>query len=150
AGKWFVSITVAMEHPPTKTRTGENQIGIDLGCSSMATLSDGTKIEGPKPVRNLLGKSRRRNKSLSGKQKGSENRKKAKLKLARLHCRIRCIRQAAIHELTIRLILNNSVIAVEDLNVKGMTKLKSVARSVNDQSFYEIRRQLTYKADLYG
>ena len=150
AGRWFLAITIELSEPPQKARTGESQTGVDLGCSTLATLSTGDKIEGPKPLKKLFKKLQRLSRRLSKKQKGSNRGSKAKQKLARLHYRISNIRKAAIHELTTRLILENKVIAIEDLCVKGMQKLKTVARSLVDQSFYEIRRQLDYKSRLYG
>ena len=93
ADRWFVSITV---DTPTNShlRPAENQgaVGVDLGVAALATLSTGEVIVGPKPHKALLARLRRLSRSLSRKQKGSANRQKAKLKLARLHARIAAIR----------------------------------------------------------
>src|SRR5262249_45166538 len=87
--RWFVSITVEVPHKDKQT-ANENQVavGVDLGISHLATLSTGEKIAGPKPYRQLINQVKKLSRSLSRKQKGSNNRKKAKIKLSRLHYRI--------------------------------------------------------------
>lgn len=150
AGRWFLSITVELSESPQKARTGESQVGVDLGCTTLATLSTGEKITGPKPLKKLLKKLQKLSRILSRRQKGSKRRAKIKHKVAKLYYRISNIRKAAIHTLTTKLVLENAEIALEDLNVNGMQKLRTVARSLSDQSFGEVRRQLTYKSELYG
>lgn len=117
---------------------------------TLATLSTGEKVEGPKAHKRLLDRVRRLSRSLSRKKKGSANRYKANKKLARLHARMANIRTDALHKLTTGLVLNNTVIGIENLNVRGMASNHSLARHVMDQSFHEFRRQLEYKAHWYG
>ncbi len=83
---------------------------------------------------------------MSRKVKGSANRQKAKVKLARLHAQISNIRKDALHKLTTDLTRRFHTIGIEDLNVKGMVKNRHLARSVSDMGFFEFRRQLEYKA----
>ena len=149
-GKWFVSIAVELDDTQKPLpKTGE-QVGIDLGISDLATLSDGTKIKAPKPLKNKLKKLQRLSKSLSRKQKGSNNREKAKTKLSRLHDKISCIRKDFTHKLTTQLVKSYDVICIENLNVKGMVKNRKLARSIHDLGFYEFKRQLIYKANQWG
>ena len=149
ANKWFVSITIEVQDKAIQT-TNENQgvVGVDLGITSFATLSTGEKIVGPKPHKQLLNRVIRLSRSLSRKQKASNNRNKAKLKLSRLHYRIANIRRDAIHQLTSKLVKNFDTIVIEDLNVKGMIKNRRLSRSINDMGFFEFRRQLTYKTSM--
>jgi len=149
ADRWFASFSVEIEHT-APNRENQAAVGCDLGLTQLATLSDGTVIENPKALRRNLTKLRRLQRSLSRKGKGSSNRKKARMKVARLHYRIRCIRQDVLHKLTTMLAKTFTVIGIEDLNVLGMMKNRKLARAVADVGFYEFKRQLAYKAQLYG
>lgn len=144
ADKWFVSITVEM-NPVQTTHENQGVVGVDLGVKSLATLSTGEEIKGPKPHTALLKRLKNLSRSLSRKAKGSKNRNKAKQKLARLHARISNIRLDAIHKLTTSLSRRFDTVVIEDLNVRGMMKNRKLARSISDMSFYELRRQLAYK-----
>ena len=152
ADRWFVSLTV--DTPDTShLPKAENQgvVGVDLGVSAFATLSTGEPpVPGPKPYKALLKRQQRLSRRLSRKEKGSANRRKAKAKLARLHARIRNIRQDAQHKLTTDLTRRFHTIGIEDLNVKGLLRNRHLARSVADMSFHEFRWQLDYKAAMRG
>jgi putative transposase len=152
ADRWFVSIAVEMpDRPKQPKQAHENErVGVDLGVSAMATLSTGEKIAGPKPHTALLRRLKQLSKSLSRKVKRSKNCAKAKIKLARIHSRISNIRLDAIHKFTTGLVRRFHEICIEDLNVRGMVKNRRLARSVSDMGFYEIRRQLEYKAAQNG
>lgn len=151
ANKWLVSITV--DTPNKKIQpANENQVavGIDLGLSHFATLSTGEMITGPKPHKKLLDRLKRLSRSLSRKQKGSNNRNKAKLKLSQLHYRISNIRRDAIHKLTTSVTKKFQIIGIEDLNVKGMIQNRKLSRSISDMGFFEFRRQLEYKTSMHN
>ncbi|MEB6589904.1 transposase [Pseudomonas asiatica] len=151
AERWFVSITVDAEddsHLPKAENQGA--VGVDLGVSALATLSTGEIITGAKSHKALLTRLQRLSRSFSRKQKGSENRKKAKGKLAKLHARIAAIRSDALHQLTTNLTRRFHIIGIEDLNVRGMVKNRHLARSIADMGFFELRRQLEYKAAMRG
>lgn len=152
ADRWFVSITVDTpddSHLPKAENQGA--VGVDLGVSALATLSTGEPpIPGPKAHKALLARLQRLSRGLSRKVKGSENRKKAKAKLARLHARIGNIRKGALHQLTTNLTRRFHTIGIEDLNVKGMMANRHLSRAVADMGFFEFRRQLEYKAARRG
>lgn len=152
ADRWFVSVVVEIADriEPIKNFQNQTVVGVDLGLSTMATLSTGEKIAGPKPHKKLLTRLKLLSKGLSRKIKGSKNQAKAKTKLARLHARISNIRLDAVHKFTTELVTNFTTICIEDLNVSGMVKNRRLARSISDMSFHEIRRQLEYKAIQYG
>jgi len=151
ADRWFVSITVDTSdtsHLPKAENQGV--VGVDLGVSVLATLSTGEKIAGPKAHTKMLSRLQMLSRSLSRKQKGSANREKARIKLARMHARIHDIRQDALHKLTTGLTSRFHTIVIEDLNVSGMVKNQHLARHIMDMGFYEFRRQLEYKAAMRG
>jgi putative transposase len=150
AGRWYASITV--DTPDLSLPPAENQgaVGVDLGVSALATLSTGEVFTGPKALRTLLGRLRRLSRALSRKVKGSRNRIKAKLKLAKLHARIGNLRRDGLHQLTTSITRRFHTIGIEDLNVKGMLSNGRLARAVADMGFYELRRQLAYKAAWRG
>lgn len=151
ADKWHISIQVELSEETT--HTSENQaVGVDLGVSVLATLSDGEKITGAKASRKYENKLRRLNQELSRRkgakngEKQSHNFKKTKRKVSRLYVKMADIRADDTHKLTTTLTQKFNLIGIEDLNVKGMMSNRKLARSVADMSFFEFRRQLDYKA----
>jgi putative transposase len=151
AGRWYASITVDTPDDP-RLPQAENQgaVGVDLGVTTLATLSNGEKVVGPKALRTLLDKVRRLARSQSRKVKGSHNRAKAKMNLAKLHARIAAMRRDCLHKLTTDLTCRFHTIVIEDLNVKGMLKNHCLARSIVDMGFHEFKRQLIYKTARRG
>jgi putative transposase len=149
ADRWFIAIPVEIDRPEPVCESPAT-VGIDLGISTAVTLSTGEKIDSPKPLKKHLQRLRRRSRSHSRKQKGSANRRKSARKLAKLHARIAHIRQDWTHKTTTELTQRFAVIGIEDLNVRGMVANEKLARAINDIGFYELRRQLEYKAALAG
>jgi putative transposase len=149
ADRWFASVMVDTSDIQPVAQPQE-AVGVDLGVSVLATLSQGEPVQGPKAHTALLGRLRRTNRALSRKRRGSRNAAKAKRRLARLHARIANIRKDATHKATTKLAKTYRRIGIEDLNVRGMTRNRCLARAIMDGGFREFRRQLEYKARFYG
>ncbi len=157
ADRWYVSLTCEVERPdpelretlPSRASLEGEPVGIDLGLEAFAVLSDGTRLEAPKPLKKALRLLRRRSRQFSRKQKGSRNQAKAALRLARLHRRVRNIRRDFLHKLTTWLARTKPVLVVEDLNVRGLERWR-LSRSVADVGWGAFRRMLEYKARWYG
>jgi putative transposase len=150
ADRWFVSVLVDTKIDDNPVKDEHDFIGVDLGIKTMAECSDGRQFEAPKPLKRMLKALRRLNRRLHRRKIGGKNRAKTREKLARLHYRIKCIRQDCLHEATSTIAKTKRFVVLEDLNVASMLKLRSNARSISDIGFYEFRRQLEYKSKLYG
>jgi putative transposase len=143
ADKYYISFVC--EYTPTKT-SGTELTGIDLGLSSLITLSDGTKVPNPYYYRKGQKKLRRLQQIFSRKKKESKNRRKAHIALAKYHERISNRRLDHLHKLTRTLVNNNQVIGLENLAVKNMVKNPKLSKSIQDASWSTLLRLLSYKA----
>ena len=150
AGHWYASITVNTSDSPVPSADNQGAVGVDLGITALATLSTGETFRGPKALRGLLVRLRRQSRALSRKVKGSRNRTRAKLKLAKLHERIANIRRDSLHQLSTSITRRFHTIGIEDLNVKGMLSNRHLARAIANMGFYELRRQIEYKVAWRG
>jgi putative transposase len=149
ADRWFVSFGAEVSCPTPIPLEGD-AVGIDRGIKSFASLSDGTVIKHPGSLGVHLRKLRRMSRAHSRKRKGSANRRKSSLRLARLHRRIRNERRDFLHKSTTRLAKSKAVIVIEDLSVKNLLRNRRLARHISDAAWGEFARMIAYKTQWYG
>lgn len=148
AGRWFVSLLcedIIEPLPPVETA-----VGIDAGLDHLITLSTAEKIANPRHERADRKRLIRAQRELARREKGSANRDKARLKVARIHARIADRRRDHLHKLTTRLVRENQTLVIEDLTVRNLVTNHNLARAISDAAWTTFRELLAYKAEWYG
>lgn len=165
ADRWFVSFTCEVERALPADNGHRDTVGVDLGVLTLAALSDGELVAGPRALRSSLRRLRRLQRTVSRRRRGSARRRRATRRLARAHRRVATLRRDHLHKLTTRLAKSHGRIVVEDLNVRGISRSArgtvaapgrhvrakaAMNRAVLDGGFAELRRMLEYKCAWYG
>jgi putative transposase len=148
AGRYFVTLCLD-ETFKRWPRTGE-AVGVDLGVSRLATLSNGERIANPKYGARLQRRLAHAQRVLARRMKGSNRRKRARLHMAKIQAHIADSRADHLHKVTTTLVRRFDVIYIEDLNVRGMVRNHCLARSLSDAALGTVGRMLEYKCDRYG
>jgi putative transposase len=145
---WYVSLTVDL--PEERREHRPAAVGIDVGLNHLAMLSTGEGYENQAFLKAALKKLRQANKRLHRRVKGSKNREKARRQVARLHYRITCLRDDALHKLTTRLAECYGIVGIEDLNLKGLLKNRTLARAFSDAALGKLLELLSTKVEQRG
>lgn len=149
-GKYFASVLVDDGNLTPEVLSEGKSVGIDVGLTHFAVTSDGSKFDNPKFLAKNHPNLKRKQKKLSRKKKDSQNRKKAKLAVAKVHSKIARCREDFLHKLSRKIVDENQVIAVENLNIKGMVKNHNLAKAISDVGWGMFCTMLKYKAERLG
>jgi putative transposase len=149
-GKYYASILVDDGIEIPEGNSEGKAIGLDVGLIDFAVTSDGSKYTNPKHLKKHSRNLKRKQQKLSRKQKGSNTRHKAKKLVARVHSKIKRVREDFLHKLSRKIVDENQVIAVENLNVKGMVRNHCLAKAISDAGWGMFGTMLKYKAEKLG
>ena len=149
ADKWFISVQVECEARVPNTPKYETS-GVDLGVKTFAVVSTGQELQAPKPLFVALKSLKRASRILARRKKGSNNRRKAAMRVARIHARVANVRKDFVGKVTTRLCRENQTVVIEDLHVAGMVRNHKLARAVSDVGFGMFRQQMQYKSEKFG
>jgi putative transposase len=144
---WSVCLQVEFASP--ETRELNQAIGVDVGISCLAALSDGSKIPNARVARRAESEMRRRQRALARCKRGSNRRRKVRAEVTRWNAKIATIRRTYLHQVSAQIVRNYELIAVERLNVKGLAA-SNLARDVHDAAWAKLREMLRYKAERAG
>jgi putative transposase len=148
--KYYIRIVTKQEECSMLLTLNDSQVGVDMGISFWASLSNGTQIENPKHTQKYEDQLRVENRKLSRKAKGSNNRKKQRKVVSKLHAKIRNVRKDFLHKQSTSLIQAFGLIAVEDLRIKNMVRFGNLSKAISDTGWGEFFTMLKYKAEWYG
>ncbi|WP_237048266.1 RNA-guided endonuclease InsQ/TnpB family protein [Lentzea guizhouensis] len=148
-GRWYVTFAVDTTTPSPSEPCGA-AVGVDLGLRDFLVTSDGERIANPRHLARKAHNLARYQRRMARCRRGSSNRRKAKIKVARAHRKVRNARQDFLHRVTTTLVRSADLIAIEDLNVRGMVRNRYLARAISDTGWGEFRRQLQYKCARAG
>jgi putative transposase len=148
-GRWYVTFTIDTDDPEPLLPAG-HVVGVDLGVKDFAVASDGQRIANPRHLERKARALARYQRRMARCQNGSANRAKAAAKVARAHRKVRNARADFLHRASTRLVRENDMIVIEDLNVAGMVRNRHLARAISGCGWGEFRRQLAYKCQRYG
>ena len=149
-GKWYASFSVMPGKVANVSEETGKSIGIDVGLLNLATMSDGTVIANPHFIKQGEKRIRREQRRLSRKVKGSRNRRKYRIRVARAYEKVMNQREDFAHKLSNEIVKNNDLIVFEDLNIRSMVKNHHLAKSIADASWNTLVQYTTYKAESAG
>ena len=148
SGRYFVSFLCEDSVAPKSK--ADKSIGLDWGLKDFVTTSDGQKITAPKYYRQSEKKLAKVQRDLSRKEKGSKNRQKARVKMAKAHAKVANQRKDFLHKLSSNIVHENQVICIEDIAVKNLSHNRHLSKSISDSGWGEFKRQLEYKSVWHG